>query len=182
MIGVISSILSFIGGFFFEGFIIEHAQNIANGTGIQENVDPTNIQKFLSTSINNILLSFIIIMSGFIPIYGVPLIFGIISFVAVGILVSYGFMMEKDVIKTLLVAFFPHAIIEVIPIVYSATIGMYLNNFIVKKLYHRKKANQKLKTVCYQCLQSYLLIIIPFFILAAIVESFITTFLIDKFN
>lgn len=179
-IGFIVSLLSFACGFLFENFIIEQTNNIADGVGYQDNVETTNLQNFVSTFTNNIFLSLIIIISGLIPIYGLPIFFSIASFSAVGILASYGVIMDKEIIKIMLLAFFPHAIIEVIPIVYSVAIGLYINKVTVNKVYRRKKVTPKLKTVCVQSLGSYLIIILPLFLLAALVESYLTTFLINK--
>jgi stage II sporulation protein M len=179
-IGVVVTILSFTCGFLFEDFIIDQANNIASEVGNQNNVESTNFQSFISTLTNNIFLSLIIICSGFIPIYGLPIVFSIASFAAVGILASYGVIMDKDVLKTMSLAFLPHAIIEVIPIVYSITIGLYINKTTVRKVF-RKNTSSNLSSILIQSLNSILIIIIPLFIIAALVESYITTLLIEKY-
>ena len=98
-----------------------------------------------------------------ILIYGLPVIYGLISFAAIGIVAGYGSIMNYDVMKTMMIAFVPHAIIEIIPILYSIATGMYINKNIVKRLYLRKKNTVKSVTMFKKGIQSYLLIVVPFF-------------------
>lgn len=179
IVGVITAIITFCLGLYFEEFIVQQFHIIADQMVDKSVVEPDNFETFLSTSFNNILIGLIIILIGYIPIYGLPVIYGLISFAAVGIVAGYGSIMNYDVLKTMMIAFVPHAIIEIIPILYSITVGMYINKNMVKRLYLRKKNTVKSATMFKKGIQSYLLIVAPFFLLAAFVESFITTLLID---
>ena len=162
ILGVITAVITFGFGLYFEEFIVQQFHIIADQMVNKSDVEPHNFEKFLSTSFNNILIGFIIILIGFIPIYGLPVIYGLISFAAIGIVAGYGSIMNYDVMKTMMIAFVPHAIIEIIPILYSIATGMYINKNIVKRLYLRKKNTVKSVTMFKKGIQSYLLIVVPF--------------------
>lgn len=130
---------------------------------------------------NNLFIGLMIILCGFIPVYGLPFIYGLLSFASVGIVAGYGVIMNHNVLQTMVVAFLPHAVIEIIPILYSVAIGMYINKNMFYKVFHRKKNSEKFKGMLRQGITSYIVIIIPLFILAALVEAFITSRLVDIF-
>jgi stage II sporulation protein M len=177
--GIITALLLFFASLYFEGFIIEQSRNIAEQTVDGNNREAlTNVHKFFSILVNNLFVGGIIILLGFIPVYGLPFIIGLLSFAAVGILAGYGLIMEHNVVTTLIIAFVPHAIIEIIPILYSVAIGMYVNKNIVKKVFLRKRKTYKIKEIITNGIKSYILIILPLFFLAALVEAFITSYLI----
>ncbi|MGE7183889.1 stage II sporulation protein M [Peribacillus sp. NPDC006672] len=181
VLGIFIAVLTFCLELYFKEFVIQHFHSIADQMVDKNGVEPGNIEKFYSIGYHNSLIGLIIILVGFIPIYGFPVIYGLISFTAVGVVAGYGYIMDYDVIKTMMIAFVPHAIIEIIPILYSMAVGMYINKNIIKRLYLKKNNTSKLGTMCKKGMKSYLLIVVPLFLLAALVESFITTFLIDRY-
>jgi stage II sporulation protein M len=179
ILGIIAALLLFYASVYYEDFIIEQTKNIAEQTLDGNKEELTSGQKFFSILINNLVIGGMIILCGFIPMYGLPFLIGLLSFAAVGIIAGYGFIMGHNVIQTLFIAFVPHAVIEIIPILYSVAIGMYVNKNMVNKVFFRKKKSEKFKGMLRQGITSYIMIIIPLFLLAALVEAFITSRLVD---
>ncbi|MCR8848411.1 stage II sporulation protein M [Rossellomorea sp. SC111] len=178
--GILTALLLFFASLYFENFIIEQSRNIAEQTAEVNNKEKlTNLHNFFSILVNNLFVGGIIILLGFLPVYGLPFIIGLLSFAAVGILSGYGLIMEHNVIKTLIIAFVPHAVIEIIPILYSVAIGMYVNKNIFKKVFFRKMTTYNIREIIKNGIKSYILIIIPLFFLAALVEAFITSYLVE---
>lgn len=178
-LGIGIGILCFFSAFWFEDFIIEQSMLIADQVG---DIEETHSNSVLFWSIfgNNLMVGFIITLIGFIPIFALPMLIGFFSFASVGILAGYGQITGHNIFSTLLVAFVPHAVIEVIPILYSIAIGMYVNKNIIRKLFLKKKHSDQIRTLMNRMLTGFILIILPTFFLAALVEVFITTRLIDK--
>lgn len=181
ILGMITSIVCFILSFYFEDFIVQQFNNIAEQTLVNKKGELTNVQKFFAIFPNNLFVGLVIILCGFIPIYGLPVVYSLLSFASVGIVMGFGFIMEKNILQAMMVAFVPHAVIEVIAILYSVAIGMYVNKNMIKKVYFRKKKSEKFKYLLIRSMKSYLLIVIPVFLIAALVEAFITSRLADSF-
>ena len=58
---------------------------------------------------------------------------------------------------------------------------MYVNRNMVNKVFFRKKKSEKISEMLTQGVTSYIMIIIPLFLLAALIEAFITSRLMDVF-
>lgn len=177
ILGILIAIALFFASFYFEDFIVQQSTSMAEQMLGENKEEPTNRQKFVSILLNNLFVGGMIILCGFIPVYGLPCIYGLLSFAAVGIVAGYGIIMEHNVLQTMVIAFIPHA--EIIPILYSVAIGMYINKNVVNKAFFRKKKSEKVRRMLTQGTTSYIMIIIPLFLLAALVEAFITSRLVD---
>ncbi|WP_273128102.1 stage II sporulation protein M [Bacillus weihaiensis] len=179
ILGTLTALTFFFTAFYFEDFIVEQMDIIAEQVLDEDKAEPTNVEKFFSILLNNLFVGGMIILCGFLPLYGLPFFYGILSFASVGIIAGYGMIMDYNVIKSFAVAFFPHAVIEVIPLLYSIAIGMFVNKNIVKMIFFKKKKSEKIRKILVQCITSYLIVLIPFFLIAATVEAFITTSLVE---
>ena len=179
ILGILTAFALFFVSFYFEDFIIQQANSIAEQMLDGNKEEPTNVQKFFSILSNNLFVGGMIILCGFIPVYGIPFLYGLLSFASVGIIAGYGIIMKHNVLQTMLIAFIPHAVIEIIPILYSVAIGMYVNKNVVNKVFFRKKESEKIRKMLTQGTTSYMMIIIPLFLLASLVEAFITSRLVD---
>lgn len=82
--------------FYFEDFIIQQTNSLAEQMIDGNKEDPTNVQKFLSILLNNLFVGGTVILCGFIPIYGLPIIYGLLSFASVGIIAGYGIFTNYD--------------------------------------------------------------------------------------
>lgn len=179
ILGILTALTFFFASFYFENFIVEQTNIIGEQLLDEDKKEPTNGQVFNSIIWNNLFVGVMIIVSGFIPIYGLPVIYGLLSFASVGIVAGYGMIMKHNVFQTMMIAFVPHAVIEIIPILYSIAIGLYVNKNVVNKVFFRKKKSEKFRGMLTQGFTSYIMIIIPLFLLAALVEAFVTTRLVD---
>jgi stage II sporulation protein M len=179
ILGILTALAFFFASFYFEDFIVQQTNSIAEQMLNEDKEEPTNVQKFFSILLNNLFVGGVIILCGFIPVYGLPFIYGLLSFASVGIITGYGIIMKHNVLQTMVIAFIPHAVIEIIPILYSVAIGMYVNENMVNKVFFRKKKSEKVRKMLTQGTTSYIMIIIPLFLLAALVEAFITSRLVD---
>ena len=153
-LGILTSIALLFTSFFFEDFIVEQTNGIAEQMLDNNKEEPTNVQKFYSILLNNLFVGLLIILCGFIPVYGIPYIYGLLSFASVGIIAGYGIIMKHNVLQTMIIAFVPHAVIEIIPILYSVAIGVYVNKNIVNKVFFRKKKSEKYikqRNISYSC-------------------------------
>lgn len=180
VVGLLTALLAFGVAFYFEEFIIEQATTIAEQMQ-SDSSEQNHESQFMSTFSNNIWIGAVIIICGLIPIFGIPVLYALLSFAAVGIIAGYGMIMEYDVLKTILVSFVPHAIFEIIPILYSVAIGMYVNRNIMSKLFFKRRTSEPLRKMVVQSLVGYLIVVIPVFFVAALIESFVTTHLIEVF-
>ncbi|USK37198.1 stage II sporulation protein M [Cytobacillus firmus] len=181
ILGLMTAAVFFLASFYFKDFIVQQTNSIAEQMINGSMEEPTSLQKLFSIFFNNLLVGAIIILIGFIPVYGLPFLLGLFSFASVGILAGYGIIMKHNVLHTLAIAFVPHAVIEIIPILYSIAIGMYINRNMVKKVLFRKKKSEKAGKMATQGFTSFTMIIIPLFLLAALVEAFITARLVEIF-
>jgi stage II sporulation protein M len=181
ILGILTAFAFFFASFYFEDFIVQQTNSIAEQMLDEDKEEPTNVQKFFSILLNNIFVGGMVIICGFIPVYGLPYIYGLLSFASVGIIAGYGIIMNYNVLQTMVIAFIPHAIIEIIPILYSVAIGMYVNKNMVKKVFLRKNKSEKVRKMVTQGTSSYIMIVIPLFLLAALVEAFITSLLVDLY-
>ncbi|MGM9926545.1 MAG: stage II sporulation protein M [Bacillus sp. (in: firmicutes)] len=181
LVGFICSVGTYYVGLQFPEVAKQLSAAIADSMDEQGSMQPPPFQDFLSILSNNLLVGFMIILLGFIPIYGVPFIYGIISFTAIGVLLSFGKLMGLDVMKLFFAAFVPHGVIEVIPICYCVAVGMFINQQIIKKLFFRKKQTLTINMMIVCSVRSYVYVILPFFMLAAFVEAYITAYLSKVF-
>ncbi|WP_227397000.1 stage II sporulation protein M [Jeotgalibacillus aurantiacus] len=179
VLGIITALAFFFSAIYFEDFIVQQTNTIAEQMLDENNKEMTNVQTFFSILLNNLFVGGMIILCGFIPLYGLPFVYGVLSFASVGIIAGYGIIMKYNVLQTMLIAFIPHAVIEIIPILYSVAIGTYINKNIVKKVFLKKRKSEKITKMLGQSITSYIIIIIPLFFLAALVEAFITSVLVD---
>jgi len=180
-LGILAAFAFFFLSFYFEDFIIQQTNSLAEQMIDGNKEDPTNVQKFLSILLNNLFVGGTVILCGFIPIYGLPIIYGLLSFASVGIIAGYGIIMEHNILQTMIIAFLPHAIIEIIPILYSVAVGMYVNKNMIYKVFFGNKKSGKVRDLLKRGTTSYMLIIIPLFFLSALVEAFITSRLVDVY-
>lgn len=179
IIGIIISIGFYILSFYFQDFVIQQFKVMADSLGVGKEV--TNIELFFDIVLNNLFVALIIIFIGFIPIYRLSILYALGSFAAVGVVLGYGSIMEKEVLLSFLVAFLPHAIIEVFPLLISIAIGVNINKSIIQKVFFKRKDSVPFKKLFVEALKTYLLLIVPLFVLAGLVESYVTTLLIDLY-
>lgn len=63
----------------------------------------------------------------------------------------------------------------------SIAIAAYINKNMIRKVFFKKKDSVPIKMLFVEAIKTYLLIIVPLFVLAGLVESYVTTLLIDLY-
>jgi len=179
IIGIIVALFFYVISFYFQDFILAQMEYIASGVGKTNEI--TNVQKFFMIIKNNIIIGAVIILMGLIPIYRLSTLYALFSFAGVGVVMGYGQIMKEEVLKSFIIAFLPHAIIEVFAILFSIAIATYINKNMIRKVFFRKKVSVPFKLLFVQIIKSYLLIVVPLFVLAGIVEAFLTSLLVDLY-
>lgn len=179
--GIFVCLLVYLLGWGLEEYVRSMANQIAGSLEYSNGIVPTSFQDFLSISKNNLMVGVMIIACGFLPLFGLPFLYGMVIFAAVGVIVSFGTIMGFQIGKIMLVSFVPHAVIEVIPICYSVAVGMYVNKNVVRKFFVRHKPSASISIVSLHALRSYLFVIVPLFLFAAFVEAYITQLLSEIF-
>jgi len=136
----------------------------------------THLDIFLFILLNNTLKAFIIMLLG--VLWGViPVLFILFNGYAIGIVtavvgVNTGFM-------SILLGTIPHGIFEIYAILLAASYGVWLGEKFVKKL-----KNKSIPLVSYIkiSVSKFFKIVFPLLILAALIETFTTRWLLDIFT
>lgn len=179
LIGIIVSIIFYVLSYYFQDFILTQAGHIASGMGITD--ETTNVQKFFNIIQHNILIGAVIILMGFLPIYRLSTLYALVSFAGIGVILGFGQIMKEEVLKSFIIAFLPHAVIEIWGVLFCVAIAAFINKNMIRQVFFRKKDCVPFKLLLVQSIRSYLLIVVPLFIVAGVVEAFLTTLLVDLY-
>lgn len=174
----------FIGDFFIEqteALAESIANDIAEMSGKKIN-ELSNLQTFSLIFWNNTKLCAITILLGIIPLYRLPSFFTLLQFIMIGVVFGGLSAMGHNVVNAFFFSFLPHAIIELIALIYSASIGNSINQNILTKIFLRKKKDSEpIGNLIKQAFRSYIYVVIPLLIIAAFIEVFITAKLSEVF-
>ena len=124
---------------------------------------------------NNLITSFGTTVSGFIPFLFLPVVTIVGLSIATGIILSGNELFLKLDQFSLLMSIVPHGIFEIPAIIYASSIGIYLtiqtSKMIIPKFKSKTPSPQ---TLCKVAGRSFILIVVPLLIIAAIVEVLVT--------
>lgn len=112
-----------------------------------------------------------IIIAGFIPFCFLSLWIGLFSFIAAGIAFGYITIFDLSIVEGFFIGFLPHAIVELLAILYSISLGIYICKELTKLLLHKAHRFSLKNIVC-----SYVTVIVPLLLLAAIIEITVSRF------
>jgi stage II sporulation protein M len=183
-------LLIFLASLIFLFLLVSHHPDIADmikrrGEGLimelrnpHGQLDPHALEKMMGFFIHNLRACLLTIIVGVIPFLFLPVFFVIFS----GCMHAVFFMASKllglGVFSVYLTTVFPHAIFEYLGVLYSASLGTFLCTQLSKKVVpKRRKDSLALLTVAKHICRSYILVITPLFVIAAIVEVLITPLL-----
>jgi len=129
--------------------------------------------------VHNVRVFFLQILSGLIPFLFLPMLFVIISSFGLAIFLVAAKLAGVSVLGAYFLGIFPHGIFEEIGGCYSASLGIFLCIESSKKMIHKWRGNSvPFLTIGKQICRSCILIIIPLYAIAAIVEGLITPLLV----
>jgi len=127
--------------------------------------------------LNNLLASIQAAISGFVPFLFLPIVSVITSSMPAGLLIAANEVLGmQGNLSFLLQKLVPHGIFEFVAMVYASSIGFFLTKQVSKKLIPRCKHNAlPLRNLCMQAGRSFLLIVIPLLLVAAVLQTFVTS-------
>ncbi|MFA4817289.1 MAG: stage II sporulation protein M [Parcubacteria group bacterium] len=128
---------------------------------------------FLFIFLNNALKALIILILGIL--FGlVPLFFVFINGFAIGMIVFVA--LQKIGAEKVFLGLAPHGILELPAILLAAGYGMWLGSVFYRSL----KYGEPFKTAFFWALKKYFKVILPLLFLAAIIEAYLTSYLLHS--
>ncbi len=131
---------------------------------------------FFALFFNNIRASALMAILGIIPFLFLPAIILGYNAVIIGIACAFSMAMGTGV-SFLVLALLPHGIFEIPALILSAALGIYLCKELVKKLVGRSRL-ASFSGVFLSMLRFYLCVILPLLVVAALVETYFTPWLL----
>jgi len=129
--------------------------------------------------INNLWAGGLTIAAGFIPFLFLP-IFSLLSNATIVGLIGAVYQIDGVGWIPFLAGILPHGIIEIPALILSVTLGVHICYVLVKTV-TKKNFKGELKQAILASLQIFFLWIIPLFIVAAFIESFMTPIIFNAF-
>ena len=150
------------------------ANNVAEASG-KAISELSDVQTAFVILGNNLKTLAIIIVVGLVPFYRLPSFLAILQFSMIGMVFGGLYAMGYNVVNAFLFSFLPHALIELTALIYSVAIGNFINRNILLKVFFRKKnVSEPIGRLLKQALKSYLVVVLPLLVVAALIEGFIT--------
>lgn len=155
----------------------ENVLSILDNQALEQALNDTAFNVFGQIFINNLIVCFSTILSGFLPFVFLPVITCIKNAYPIGLLLAGFDILKKNVFLIALVALVPHGILEIPALLYSFSIGIHLclsiTTSMVKKV-PTKKYIAEIKN-------AFIFIILPMLLIAAFIEAFVVPYLTNAF-
>lgn len=162
-------------------------KNIINGL---DNAVPTyhdQFTAFVGMFLNNLKTCTQILFLGLIPILFLPWLSVIFNSALLGFVAYIIVDMHQNIFKVFLLGIFPHGILEYSVYILSACIAtkfqvLWINK--IKNLFRRKIHKQSLESlseIIKQMVLQFFFILIPWILIAALIEAFVSKYLLDVF-
>jgi stage II sporulation protein M len=143
--------------------------------------DMTKLEMFSLILLQNLRASLVTIALGLIPMVILPLASPVLTTISVSVVLAFVKIQGGSVIDTVLYAILPHGIIELPALFLSGSAGVFLSLKVLRKIFSREEEEVRLQPVIVQVFRTYLLIILPLILAAALLESFVTPVLAQHF-
>ena len=187
LIMLVGLILLMVGSHFLLSALIKSQPGLINSIAatIQEalsGVDLANDSPFTSVIklfFNNARVCLISISLGIVPFLFLPIFTYFINGAIVGAVTAFSSAVANFGLSFFIASLLPHGIFEFPAIVYACALGIYLckeNTKIVLK-----KSDKRFINVAIDTLRSYVIVILPLLVFAAIIEGTITINIAMKF-
>jgi len=145
----------------------------------QDLLESDPLKSVMDLFLHNVGAFLIQIVSGLIPFVFLPFFITILNGLVEAIFLVAAKLAGVSVLGTYFIGIFPHGIFEEIGGCYSASLGIFLCIESSKKVIHKWRGNSvPFLTIGKQICRSCILIIIPLYAIAAIVEGLITPLLV----
>lgn len=140
-------------------------------------VSDNNLVTFFRIFLNNLFVGLLLILLGVTLLFPVLIIFfnGLIMGVLLDLFLRVGNLAissKLSIISNFILTLLPHGIIEIPALIISSVFGIVLG----LKLFFKKKImkEKNFRTLFVEIFKAYVFIVIPLFIVAAFIESFVT--------
>ena len=134
----------------------------------------------LALSINNSVGSLLSLFLGLIPFLFLPVLSIISNGTALGIVSAVSTIQGLNPFKVF-ISIAPHGLLELPALFYSAGLGIYLSREIIKHLFFREYIREPFFSLLEEVVITFIGVILPLLLAAALIETFITSFLIKLF-
>lgn len=124
--------------------------------------------------LSNLRASFLMMAMGAIPFLFLPAVALIENAVIIGIVGALGMGWE-----TLVVGLLPHGIFEIPAILLATTLGFYLCLRLILKIVSPNREEISLKQTFLDAIRCFLLVVVPLLAIAAVIESYVTPWLLS---
>jgi stage II sporulation protein M len=141
----------------------------------------SHLEMFSLILMQNLQASLVTIALGMIPIVILPLVSPALTSISVSVVLAFVKIQEGNVAQTLLYTILPHGIVELPTLFLSGSVGVFLSLKIFRKIFPRREEEVEIKPVIAQVARTYLLVIVPLIFAAALLESFLTPVLAQRF-
>jgi Uncharacterized membrane protein len=139
----------------------------------------TGVNLWLWIFLNNLLAGGLTVLSGFIPFFFLPLLSLVSNAMIIGLLGAV-YQINNVGWIPLLAGILPHGMIEIPALILAATLGIHICYVIIKTITKRNLKGE-LKQAVLACLRIFILWIIPLFLIAAFIETFMTPIIFNAF-
>lgn len=163
--------------FISEELVVEIIENFMNETKHIMNEDFT-INVF-ALFYNNLRASLMILALGWIPMLFLPFLALGINGVLIGVALKLMKITGDSPLKMSLIGLLPHGIFEIPALLISFLLGIFICKNISQGIF--KKDSYNFKEVFKFTVKEFVIKVIPLLAIAAIVETYITPILINKF-
>lgn len=126
---------------------------------------------------NNLLASFISILTGVIPFFFLPVFSLLLNAGMIGVV--FGAMpITSSSVLFLMMGLVPHGIFEITALLLSLTLGVYLCKEMCLRVIGKKREISNTQMI-FHIVRIYLLVIVPLMIIAGFIETYITPLLMN---
>lgn len=129
---------------------------------------------------NNTTASVLAIVVGFIPFLFLPIFNLFINSLSVGVVYAFAYIQDISIINTIIFGLLPHGIFEITAYLLSITMGIYLCLTISRRIDSKEEKGSILLAIINIC-RTIFTIVLPFLIIAAVIETYITPILLEMF-
>ncbi|MTK12801.1 MAG: stage II sporulation protein M [Clostridiaceae bacterium] len=153
-------------------YVINYVNDLAHKKEVLPNLHTYEL--FMYLFLCNLLVCIVAVATGKIPFLFIPALLCINNGYNLGLGIAVAKIHKLNTLSFLLFGIIPHGMFEIPALIYAVSIGIYLskmNTLAVVKNRPKQKHKPEIK-------KSFIFIIIPLLLIAALIESFITPILI----
>ncbi|MCR8645459.1 stage II sporulation protein M [Paenibacillus sp. N1-5-1-14] len=119
---------------------------------------------------------------GLIPIVILPAFTTVATIASISFVIPFAQSLGVSAWKIIVYGILPHGLLEIPAFALASAIGIYMSLSIIRQLFNKRKLNRPLLQVMKQCLRSFILVVFPLILIAAVIEAFVTSAILHNFT